>query len=298
MKPIRLVFARFVLSTILVLLVCPSPSRPQDTDIKDKPNLLTFSKIDRISDRFTGHGVKVAIIDWQFDLSGTAAKKYIAPTSVVPGREIGELKPWHGEWMAQIVHTIAPKAQIIPIMARDLETHKYQEYLIDGIYYAADHGAAVVTSSMGPLNQTAKLDSAVAYAERHCTIFVNVHPETIRAEGHAARLCENGECNPLILHTGVVSVPDHPAQPEPNRDIYTWPYDLVTVYEDGWGYSNAPPIVAGVIALMKEANPSLTTGQIRSIVVKTAFESDGFRCLDAEAAVNAALLIKEDGTRH
>lgn len=216
---------------------------------------------------------------------------------MVPAREIGKLKPWHGEWMAELVHTIAPEAKIIPIMARDIETGKYQEYIIDGIYYAADHGATVVTSSMGPLVQSTRLDSAVAYAEQRGTIFINVHPETIRIEGQTPRLCQKGECNELIIHTGVVSVPEYPLDPESNRDICTWPCYLIANYEDGWGFSNAPPNVAGVMALMKKANPHLTTGQFRSIIKETAFNCGGFRCLDAEATVNAALSMRQDQTR-
>lgn len=101
----------------------------------------------------------------------------------------------------------------------------------------------------------------------------------------------------MIIHTGVVSVPAYTVEPEPNREINTWPYDLTANYEDGWGFSNAPPVVAGVIALMKSANPSLTTDQLRTIIEETAFEREGFRCLDAEAAVEAALKLSQDNTR-
>ena len=285
-----------VLIAALIMFICPSCSQSHNA-ANDEPNLLTFSRIDKVNEQYTGRGVRVAVIDWQFDMKGSAAEKYVDPVSMVPGREIGELKPWHGEWMAEIVHTIAPDAKIIPIMARDSKTMKYQDYLIDGIYYAADHGAVAVTSSMGPLRQSPSLDSAISYAEQHGTIFVNVHPETIVSEGEAARLCKTGECNSLILHPGVVSVPDHPVDPESNRDVYTWPYDLETTYEDGWGFSNAPPIVAGVIALMKEANPTLTTDQIRSTIRETAYQCEGFRCLDAEAAVKAAVALRSTDTQ-
>lgn len=282
--------AMIILCASIILLFNFAGSAPGD----DPVNLLTFSKIDRVSGLSTGKGVKIAVLDWQFDLSGSEAEKYIDAVSMVPGEEIGKLKPWHGEWMAEIIHTIAPDAAIIPIKARSLSSKSYEEYLINGIYYAADHGAAAVTSSMGPLTQSPQLDSAVEYAERHGTIFINVHPETIKTPGQKARLCQSGECNSLIIHSGVVTVPDYPVKPESNRDIYTWPYDLKTVYEDGWGYSNAPPIVAGVIALMKEINPSLTTDDVRAIIKQTAFDYQGFGCLDAEAAVRAALAYRKN----
>ena len=54
-------------------------------------------------------------------------------------------------------------------------------------------------------------------------------------------------------------------------------------------YSNAPPIVAGVIALIKEANPLLQPGKIREIIKESAFDYKGFWCLDAETAVKRAV---------
>jgi len=277
-----------ILVTVVIFAVGCSGSK-KDTAETSEPNLITFSRIDRAWELSSGMGTKVAILDWQFDLRGKEAKKYINPTSMVPGEEIGNLKPWHGEWMAEIVHLIAPDAKIIPIKARGLRSAGYEEYLIRGIRFAADEGAVAVTSSMGPLEHSESLMSAIDYAEERGTIFVNVHPEYLVGEDHKRRLCDTGECNAKIVHTGVVSVPDHPTDPEPNRDIYVWPYDLDAKYEDGWGYSNGPPTVAGVIALMRSANPNLTPQDVRRIIVDTAFTWEGFKVLDAEAAVRVAL---------
>ncbi len=87
-------------------------------------------------------------------------------------------------------------------------------------------------------------------------------------------------------------MPEHPTKPEPSRDVYTWPYDLDAKFEDGWGYSNGPPIVAGVIALVKSANPRLTPRQIRELLVRTAYDREGFKVLDAAAAVKAAMAMR------
>ncbi len=56
--------------------------------------------------------------------------------------------------------------KIIPINARSLKRRGYQEFLVRGIRYAADHGAVAVTSSMGPTLQTPELLAAIAYAEQ------------------------------------------------------------------------------------------------------------------------------------
>jgi subtilisin family serine protease len=47
--------------------------------------------------------------------------------------------------------------------------------------------------------------------------------------------------------------------------------------------------VAGVIALVKSANPRLSPQQIRDLLVQTAYDRGGFKVLDAEAAVRAAI---------
>jgi subtilisin family serine protease len=262
--------------------------RPGTTDSSDV-NILTFSNVERAQKHCSGSGVKVGVIDWQFDLSISAVDKYVDAASMVPGEEIGKMKPWHGEWMAELVHSVAPRAKIIPINARSLKTKKYEEYLIRGIRYAADQGAVAVSSSMGPLRQCKELDEAIEYAEERGMVFVDVHPEYVIDADGKERTCSKAELNDRILHTGVVSVPAHPVSPDSSRDICTWPYEIKAQYQDGWGFSNAPPIVVGVIALMKSANSSLTPRDIRSIIAQSFRESGGFRVLDAEAAVKLAL---------
>jgi hypothetical protein len=247
--------------------------------LKAKVNFITFSKIDRAQSISRGQGVKIAICDWCFDMNGPATNKYVDAASMVPGEPVGYYQPWHGEWMAELVHQTAPACEIIPVQARTVEGD-YQPYLIKGIRYAAEHGAAAVTCSMGPLTMTKELREAVDYAESKGTLFINVHPI------YETKL---KEMDRRILHTGVVTVPWHP-RAQPGRDIYVWPYMLTHHLLDDWGYSVGPPIVAGVVALMKSASPSLTPEQIRQILVKTAVVKDGFRVLDAETAVNAATL--------
>ena len=269
---------------VVAASACSRSYPPRNTD----SDLIAFSNIDRAWGLTKGSGSLVAVIDWQFDMGWRASKKYVHPVSMVPGEEIGAMKPWHGEWMAEIVHRVAPDAKIIPINARSLKHRTYQDFLVRGIRYAADHGAVAVTSSMGPAAVTPELLAAVAYADERGTLFVDVHPELVSGEGGKRRGCLAHECDARILHAGIVSVPEHPARVDASRDVYTWPYDLDSNYQDGWGYSNAPPTVAGVIALVKSVNPSLSPGRVKALLVETAAVRDGFRVLDAEAAVRAA----------
>ncbi len=278
-----------ITATGLVVAWYSSWAAPDDRP-PSEPNLITFSKIDKAWMYDRGENTKVAVCDWSFDMSPKASAKYVNPTSMIPGEDVGSDQPWHGEWMAELVHQVAPGAKIIPIRARLDESYRrgrdgrypYEQYLIQGIRFAADQGAVAVTNSMGPITQGQELQDAIDYAEQKGTIFIDVHPET-KADTLDKR----------IIHSGLVAVPRHRTRPERGRDIYVWPYEMNPVFKDGWGFSNGPPIVAGVIALMKGANPKLTPAQIRSILMETAENRDSFAVLDAQAAVKKAMTMKD-----
>ena len=177
---------------------------------------ITYHKVDKAWKLTKGNGVKIAILDWLFDVSPKASQKYVDAISLVPNQPLGEHPPWHGEWMAEIVHTIAPEAKIIPVRCRpnsDVDNPEtvvykpYEKYLIEGIKYAADHGTVAVTSSMGLLKQTEELNDAVEYAAKKGTIFIDVHPEFLAYKDSTLIFCDSTQLNPLILHPGIVSVP-------------------------------------------------------------------------------------------
>jgi hypothetical protein len=255
-------------------------------------DLIGFSHIDKAWAYSKGADVRVAVIDWQFDANAAAAADFVFASSMVPGERIGDLKPWHGAWMVDIVHRIAPEAKIIPIIGRSLKQAGYQDSVPRGIRYAAEHGATVIASSMGPVTQSQALRDAIDFAEARGTLFVNVHPENVADAGKAFQPCSVGECDPRIVRAGIVSVPEHPVKPDPSRHVYTWPYSLDATYQDDWGFSMGPPIVAGTIALMKAANPALSPQPLRELLVQTAETRDGFKVLNAEAAVKAAIAAR------
>ena len=276
-------------AAILVLMLTGLPGcGEQVTPRNMTSDLATYSKVQQAWTLSRGAGATVAVLDWQFDPAGPAAAQYVAPTSLIPGEQIGAMKPWHGAEMVNIVHHVAPEAAIIPIIARADKHREYQSLVIAGIRYAADHGAVAVTNSMGPVTASEALRAAIDYAEQRGTLFVNVHPENTAASVDTFVPCRGSACDQRIVHAGIVSVPEHPIRPDSTRDVYTWPYDLHTMFRDGWGFSNGPPIIAGVIALMKSANPALSPDDIRRILVSSATDQNGFRVLDAAAAVAGA----------
>ena len=109
-----LLFAVYEAKTY-TLLSLDRKSQKEDKPTSCKENFITFSRINKAWKYTKGKDTKVAILDWLFDVSPEALKKYLNPTSLIPGEPIGSGEPWHGEWMAEIVHHIAPEAKIIPI---------------------------------------------------------------------------------------------------------------------------------------------------------------------------------------
>jgi hypothetical protein len=277
-----------IVATALLVSTGLSGARQQPAK-NTESDLIAFSRIDKAWVHSKGANVTVAVIDWLFDPRAEAAASFVSATSMVPGERIDGQEPGHGAWMVNVVHRVAPEARIIPILAKGLTQRDYQAALVQGIRYAAEHGAVAVINSMGPVISSQALRDAVDVAEQRGTMFVDVHPETVAAG--APRPCRGSECDRRIVHTGVVSVPEHPVKPESSRDVYTWPYSLEATFADDWGFSVGPPIVAGVIALVKSANPRLSPQQIRELLVQTAYDRDGFKVLDAEAVVKAAIRV-------
>lgn len=286
----RLVIIAGVMVVAIVVVVGTGASRRLWPSHKRPPGELTFLSYANVPGAWVhskGRGVTVAVLDWQFDPSSSASANYVFPTSLVPGEKIGDLKAWHGSWMVEIVHAVAPEASIMPIIARS-QQQRYDEIVPLGIRMAADRGAVAVSSSMGPVRLDQALRDAVEYAQARGCVFVDVHPEIVSEPGSKDRYCKSGECLEDIIRTGIVSVPAHPVKPESSRDVYSWPYDLEARYEDGWGYSNAPPFVAGVVALMRSVDSKLSPLETKRILVETSVMKDGFRVVDAAAAVRAA----------
>ena len=171
------------LLTVIFFISINNPNIFSQTPSNDT-TYINFHKVDKAWKYSKGDNVKIAILDWLFDMSPEAAKKYADPISLVPGQPLGELK-----LMArcmdgrEIVNNIAPKAKIIPIRARPKSKKSdnnspvdrpYEKYIIEGIKYAADHDAAAGTSSMGPLRQAPELTDAINYAKKKGTVFIDV----------------------------------------------------------------------------------------------------------------------------
>lgn len=178
-----------------------------------------------------------------------------------------------------------------------------------GIRYAVDHGARVLSMSLGGTVDTQVERDAVAYAVAQGAVVV-------AAMGNGFLPPPNGNNNqtsfpaayPDVVAVGAIDQADQRAafsQTGPHIDVVAPGVGVLsTVWDDGYatmsGTSMATPHVSGVAALIMSCNSALTGAQVADIIRQTARplrdnpgdpvpnDNYGFGCVDAKAAIDRA----------
>jgi type VII secretion-associated serine protease mycosin len=277
----------------------------------------------------TGSGVTVALLDTgvvqgRADLTGqvTTGPDYAGGIETMGQAGWGE----HGTCMASIIAGhgrdggadgmlgVAPGAHILSVrVIRDDDAPDFGQPttdptpISDGIKYAVDHGAQVISMSLGGDEADAGDDSsaesdAIRYALAHNVVVV-------AAAGNGAT-----EGNPVSYpggERGVITVAavdqnsDHAdfsttgwdvAVAAPGVNLPCDAYNSDDEYMEGSGTSQATAYVSGVVALLKSENPALTPEQIRTVLEQTASDKPaggrndeiGFGVVNPVAALQAA----------
>ncbi len=246
---------------------------------------LKFSNIDKAQKITKGNGSVIAIIDWLFDAENKELKPYYyKPKSFTKSNFSRNIEPWHGYWMTQIAHAVAPEAKIIIIEAVENCSEKpdkdtcWKDNVNKALKYAADNGAAAISISHRAIKEYAARDRAINYAKKRGTLFIDIH--------------YLGSNENVLIPTGSYKMV------EPKSDVNVCehtPFGYEEMKKLGgnppaeWGgVSNTAPIVLGVVALVKSVNPKLTGLEIKKIIIDTAKNTDGKKVVDALAAVEKA----------
>lgn len=172
----------------------------------------------------------------------------------------------------------------------------YTSDIIDAINYSKDNGAKVINMSFGGPGRDRAMEAAIRDAYDNGIVLV-------AASG-------NDESNKFSSPSDFKEVISVNASNKYNKPVYWSDYGISkdisapgynilsttpgNTYELLSGTSMASPIVAGVVALMLDANPSLTPAEVYNILCASTGQSDfdemlGYGIVNAKEAVSAAI---------
>ena len=277
----------------------------------------------------TGSGVTVALLDTgvvqgRADLTGqiTTGPDYAGGVEKQGESGWGE----HGTCMASIIAGhgrnggsdgmlgVAPGAHILSVrVIRDDDAPDFGQAtsdatpISDGIKYAVDHGAQVISMSLGGQEADAGDDSsaesdAIRYALAHNVVVVAAagngatqgnpvsYPGGERGVITVAAVDSNGG------HANFSTTGWDVAVAAPGVNLPCDAYNADDAYMEGSGTSQATAYVSGLVALIKAEDPALTPEQIRTLLETTASgrpgggrdDQIGFGVIDPVSALRAA----------
>lgn len=191
---------------------------------------------------------------------------------------------------------IAGGAKIMPVKVMNDSGFGDYAGIINGIKYAVDHGADVISLSLGGPGFSRAMQDAVDYA-------VSRGVSVVAASGNNnGPVAFPGNCEGVIT-VGAVDSNNQRASfsnygPEmdvaaPGVNIFSSYKGSASSYTSMSGTSMATPFVSGVAALVKAANPNLAPGEIAGIINQSATDlgAAGFDNYYGYGLVNAAKAV-------
>jgi subtilisin family serine protease len=183
----------------------------------------------------------------------------------------------HGTMTAGIVHLVAPTAQIMPLKAFRADGSSNLSDIIRAIYYAADHGANVISMSFSLGQPSPGLQAAIQYALGKNLILIAssgndglktlVYPASYGGvQGIGSTSNTDVRSTFSNYGSGVVMF----AAPGEGV-VTTYPGNS---YAAGWGTSFSAPMVAGAAALVLQAKPTAKSGDINNVLSKAQKVND------------------------
>jgi type VII secretion-associated serine protease mycosin len=243
-----------------------------------------------------GTGVTVAVIDSGVNASIPDLRDAVLPGTDMrtsglqvstggDGRQDHDVNEGHGTAMASLIasrgthsgfYGIAPKAKILPIYSNVTE-----QVISPAIRYAVDHGAKVISISMGtdsnyyPYHCPPQLLEALKYADAKDVLVVAAAGN----EGDFANGPEYPGSCPGVLAVGAIGPQSQPWEHTQRQDYVTVAAPGADVggigknghvYSSGEGTSQATALTSGAAALLRSRFPNMKARRVVQILTNTA----------------------------
>jgi len=236
--------------------------------------------------------VKVAVLDTGLDLGtvddpvhldATNRRNFtVSPETTNITDTIG-----HGTHMAGIVAAetnnqtgvagVAPYVTVLPIKVLDGVDDNDVE-VAEGIYWAANHGADVISMSLGGPESSLTLQSAVDYASSKGCVIVAAAGNDAAKPGYVPGSVYYPAAYPEVIAVGSIKEGDTRSafsQYGPALDLVAPGEDIWSIWPDNYlvgldGTSPAAPHVAGVAALLLSAHPEAPASTVKSVLESSA----------------------------
>jgi subtilisin family serine protease len=263
----------------------------------------------------TGTGVNVAVIDTGVlaghpDLGGrvTAGWSKLNNGAAVVGD--GGVDPnGHGTHVAGTIAAtagnglgvlgVAPAATVIPVRVLDASGSGWDTDIANGMVWAVDHGANILSMSLGTTSASASLSAALDYATSHGVPVIAaagnggpgsaaLYPAAFPGAIAVAAIDSTGTVASFSTTGAYVDVA------APGVGIWsTYSSSGAAAYARMNGTSMATPHVAGLAALVMSAKSGLTLAEVRSRLVDTATDAGdaGFDTSYGNGVINPSRAI-------
>ena len=243
----------------------------------------------------TGTGATIAVIDTGVDLDHPEfTGRIVAGYDFVDGDAIPEDIDGHGTHVAGTIagrhddnlgiSGIAPAANIMPIRVLDDNGEGWNSDIVAGIRWAVNNGADVINLSLGGDRYTRSMAEALRFAaERGIVVVMAAGNDGEQSPSYPGALAvDYGIAVGAVDHNQ--NLADFSNKAGSNTlDYVTAPGVRIYSAAPGGGYalrsgtSMAAPHVAGIAALLKSHDKSLTPETIETLLTTTAENSSGSR---------------------
>ncbi|MGI5347866.1 S8 family peptidase [Streptomyces sp. CA-250714] len=290
-------------------LLCTVTATPAqaDTPASWESRALGLSSAQRTTQ---GEGIKVAVLDSgvEKDHPALAGKVTTGPDFLKDGLQPGDPR-WggHGTAMASDVLKVAPKADILSVRViddkkdHDLEFKNGPSPVAQGIEYAVDHGADVISMSLGGDSFGSSFNEDETKALAHAAYKGVTVVASAGNDGDVFNDSSYPAGYPGVIAVAAVKQGGSRAGFSTVRTYNTVAAPGVGIvsakntggYEPVNGTSPAAALTSGVVALILGKDKDLKPSQVRAILTKTAAHPPGgYSPLVGHGVINAAAAVR------